>query len=72
MPKPQTASDTNGSGISAIPVSHGSIDSISPMATTKTMPVETAYITAGPTIIRTADRSLVARDIRSPVRRAWK
>ena len=28
----------------------------------------TAYITAGPTIMRTALRSLVARDIRSPVR----
>jgi hypothetical protein len=29
------------------------------------------YITAGPIIIRTALRSFVARDIRSPVRRAW-
>ena len=30
------------------------------------------YMTAGPIIIRTAFRSLVARDIRSPVRCAWK
>ena len=29
-------------------------------------------MTAGPIIIRTAFRSLVARDIRSPVRCAWK
>ncbi len=29
------------------------------------------YITDGPIIMRTALRSLVARDIRSPVRLAW-
>ena len=29
-------------------------------------------MTAGPIIMRTAFRSLVARDIRSPVRCAWK
>ena len=31
-----------------------------------------AYMMAGPTVMRTAFRSLVARDIRSPVRRDWK
>ena len=42
------------------------------IATTNTMIVFAEYITAGPTIMRTALRSFVARDIRSPVRRAWK
>ncbi len=63
---------TKGSGRSAIRVSHGSIDSISTVAIAKMRTVLTEYITAGPIIIRTALRSLVARDIRSPVRRAWK
>ncbi len=53
-------------------VSLGSMDSIRMMAITKTTPVLTEYITAGPIIMRTAFRSFVARDIRSPVRRAWK
>ena len=41
------------------------------MATTNTRTVLAEYMTAGPIIVRTAFRSLVARDIRSPVRRAW-
>ncbi len=53
-------------------VSRRSIDTISAIAATKRIRVLAAYITAGPTIIRTAFRSLVARDIRSPVRRDWK
>ena len=65
------AIDTNGSGISAISVSRASIDSISTIATTNTRTVFAEYMTAGPIIMRTAFRSLVARDIRSPVRRAW-
>jgi len=36
------------------------------------MAVLAMYMMAGPTIMRTAFRSLVARDIRSPVRWAWK
>ena len=36
------------------------------------MSVLAEYMIAGPIIIRTAFRSLVARDIRSPVRRDWK
>ena len=71
-PKYRTAIDTNGSGISATSVSRRSIDTISAIATTKRISVLAAYITAGPIIMRTAFRSLVARDIRSPVRRAWK
>ncbi len=53
-------------------VSRRSIDTINAIAATKSIRVFAAYITAGPTVIRTAFRSLVARDIRSPVRRPWK
>ena len=45
---------------------------IKPSATTNPRTVFEAYITAGPIIILTAFRSLVARDIRSPVRCVWK
>ncbi len=38
------------------------------MPTTNVSAVVAEYITAGPIIIRTAFRSFVARDIRSPVR----
>jgi hypothetical protein len=48
------------------------IDTISAMPTTNIRPVVAEYITAGPIIMRTALRSLVARDIRSPVRWRWK
>jgi hypothetical protein len=41
---------------------------ISARATTNVNSVLAAYITEGPIIIRTALRSFVARDIRSPVR----
>ncbi len=71
LPKYQTVTDTSGSGSSAISVSSASIDSINRIATTKTRTVLAEYITAGPIIMRTALRSLVARDIRSPVRRTW-
>ena len=71
LPKYFTLIDTNGSGISAISVSRASIDSIRTIATTNTRMVFAEYMTAGPIIMRTALRSLVARDIRSPVRRAW-
>ena len=71
-PKRRTATETSGSGSSTISVSQAEMDSISATATTNTMLVEAEYISAGPTIIRTALRSLVARDIRSPVRLRWK
>ena len=45
-----------------------SMENINPTATTNTRPVLTRYMMAGPTIIRTAFRSFVARDIKSPVR----
>ena len=41
------------------------------MYSTNTRIVFAEYITAGPIIVRTELRSLVARDMRSPVRRAW-
>ena len=41
-------------------------------ATTKVSSVLAEYMIAGPIIMRTAFRSLVARDIRSPVRWLWK
>ncbi len=67
-PKNRTAIDTNGSGTSAINVRRASRPNISTRATTKTMIVLAEYITAGPAIMRTAFRSFVALDIRSPVR----
>ena len=45
---------------------------ISMIATTKMRIVLVEYMIAGPIIMRTAFRSLVARDIRSPVRLRWK
>ena len=72
LPNPLTATDTRGSGNNASAVSEGEIDNISETATTDTIEVVSVYMIAGPAIIRTALRSLVARDIRSPVRWRWK
>src|SRR6185503_18374814 len=72
LPKYLTEIETSGSGINDHSVNLASIESISVSATTKVRRVLAEYITAGPTIIRTAFRSLVARDIRSPVRCDWK
>ena len=63
---------TPGSGSRATRVSRKSIQNMIPTAMTKPSTVLAKYITAGPTIMRTAARSLVARDMRSPVRLAWK
>ena len=71
LPKYFTLTDTSGSGSSAMSVSRASMDDIRTIATANTRIVLAEYITAGPIIMRTAFRSLVARDIRSPVRRAW-
>ena len=71
LPKYLTLIDTSGSGSSANIVSRPSIELMRMIATTNTRMVLAVYITAGPTIMRTALRSFVARDIRSPVRRAW-
>ena len=54
--------------MSAINVKRMSIDSIMTIATTNTISVLAEYMMAGPTIIRTALRSFVARDMMSPVR----
>ena len=72
LPKNFTEIDTNGSGMSDSSVSRASIDTIIASATTNVSSVLAEYITDGPIIIRTALRSLVARDIRSPVRCVWK
>ena len=71
LPNTLTEIETNGSGTSATSVSHGSIVSIIVMAMTNVRSVEAEYMTDGPIIMRTAFRSFVARDIRSPVRFAW-
>ena len=68
LPKPFTATDTRGSGSKTNRVNQGEIDSIKTTATTNTMAVVTEYMIDGPTIMRTALKSLVARDIKSPVR----
>ena len=72
LPKYLTDSDTNGSGIRDSSVSRASIEIISASAAANPRIVFAEYMTAGPIIMRTAFRSLVARDIRSPVRCAWK
>ncbi len=72
LPKYFTEIDTNGSGISDSSVSRASIEIIRVSATTSVSSVLVEYMIAGPIIIRTALRSLVARDIRSPVRWVWK
>src|SRR4029077_17137274 len=72
VPNHFTDTETNGSGISAHSDSHGSIEIITDSATTKVSSVFAEYMIDGPIIMRTAFRSLVARDIRSPVRWAWK
>ena len=72
MPNSLTEIETNGSGISDHSASRGSIETITESATTNVSSVLAEYMIDGPIIIRTALRSLVARDIRSPVRCAWK
>ncbi len=72
VPKYFTEIDTHGSGTSATSVSRQSSLNIAASATMSVKIVSDRYITDGPIIIRTALRSLVARDMRSPVRFAWK
>ncbi len=72
VPNILTVIDTIGSGSSTIRVSLTSSENISDRLTIAVIRVFARYMTAGPTIIRTALRSLVARDIRSPVRFSWK
>ena len=68
LPKNLTNKDTNGSGMSASSVNRVSMDSIKARAAMKVSSVFVEYMIDGPIIIRTALRSFVALDIRSPVR----
>ena len=68
VPNILTVIDTIGSGRSTISVSLTSSENMSDRLTIAVIRVFARYMTAGPTIIRTELRSLVARDIRSPVR----
>ena len=72
LPNSFTEIDTNGSGMSDQSASRASMDTITESATANVSSVFAAYMIDGPIIMRTALRSLVARDIRSPVRCAWK
>ena len=57
--------------MSASSVSLASMEIINARATTKVSSVFAEYITDGPIIMRTAFKSFVALDIKSPVRCAW-
>src|SRR5439155_17761971 len=70
--KYHTEIETSGSGISDQAVKRASIAIITARPATKVSSVFDEYMIDGPIIIRTALRSLVARDIRSPVRCDWK
>ena len=59
---------TFAAGISAQSMSLQSVQLITAMANRNVNIVSVQYITPGPSIIRTAFRSLVARDMMSPVR----
>ncbi len=63
--------ETNGSGMSDSSVRRASIESIIASAATNVSSVFAEYMIDGPIIMRTAFRSFVARDIRSPVRFVW-
>ena len=53
-------------------MSRGLIASMNPSDASAVTTVLTKYITPGPSIMRTAARSFVVRDMRSPVRSRWK
>ena len=59
---------TSGAGSTARNVKRQSIHDMIPIASANVRTVSVQYITPGPSIMRTAFRSLVARAIRSPVR----
>ena len=72
LPNIFTDRETNGSGSSDMAVRRGSIATIRVSAAANPSSVFAEYMIDGPIIMRTAFRSLVARDIRSPVRCCWK
>ena len=62
---------TKSSGTSDTASSQGLMVTMSAMVPTKVAKVLAVYMIPGPRTMRTADRSLVARLIRSPVRIPW-
>jgi len=64
--------EISASGTIEIRVSLGLIAIMNPRAISATVRVFTTCMTPGPSIIRTEARSLVARDMISPVRTCWK
>jgi hypothetical protein len=52
-------------------VSRGLIASMNPIDTNETTAVFTRYMIPGPSIMRTAARSFVQRDMMSPMRVRW-
>ena len=62
---------TKSSGTRESASSHGLMVTMRAMVPTKVARVLAVYMIPGPSTMRTADRSLVARLIRSPVRIAW-
>ncbi len=71
LPNTHTVTDTSDSGMIESIVSRGLIASMNPMDTIATVTVLTRYMMPGPTSMRTAERSLMARDRISPVRVCW-
>ena len=67
-PKQITARLTAGAGRTASSASRQSERTMTAMASTNVRLVSHQYITPGPSIMRTAFRSLVARAMMSPVR----
>ena len=67
-PKSTTATLTSGAGIRQNSVSRQSTRAITPIKKTAVKKVSVKYMMPGPSIMRTAFRSLVARAMMSPVR----
>ena len=67
-PKRITATLTSGAGSTAKKARRQSVVTITAMASRKVMLVSVQYMMPGPSIMRTAFRSLVARAMMSPVR----
>src|SRR6266568_8593120 len=71
-PMNQKVSETSGMSTTEMSVSFSETPSIEMIVKANVMDVETMFITPGPCIIRVADRSLVIRAMRSPIRWCWK
>ena len=71
-PKWRTRIETSTRGTRARPSSRGLIRIISTTVPTKVATVLAVYMIPGPSTLRTADMSLVARLMMSPMRWDWK